>query len=491
MTYLNDHWTLDTHRLGYEHIVDELVELAEHVEPPFATAVYGGWGSGKTSLLRKVMCRLGGDLIGIPADKALIDDPYEVNKQLHEKWYGTKNRDNQNPIRCVWFNPWQHQFEDHPLVALLHEIRAQMSFYMKTRQKVGKLSFVALKTGLRLMDDLVATVTKAFSKHGVKLDVAKMEKEGLTYESRRFESMLDSQRFQLHFETAIAHLVGDDQKNDAGKLIIFIDDLDRCQPSRVLHLLECIKLYLSTKQCVFFVGLDPQHTEAALMEQVAESQVHARQYLQKLFQLTYPLPRSRRYAEFIQTHLEELNTLQSATNPVFKFETLETRHFWEGGEYSLSEILAEILEGNPRRIKNFLNLLFMRGKLYKKRHKNSQTADPLRLALLLGLRYYYPSLYALLEEAPEHLSDFKIGFATSTLVGGSNGMIAFVAKTAFSPLHEEFFPGEGVSLKEYAVYEDEVHRQVNPLFLVQKQFKQAFMDLFVLNEQELRAYLEP
>src|SRR3712207_9366652 len=47
-------------------------------------------------------------------------------------------------FRSVWFNPWQHQFESSPLVALLNEIRQHFSIKRKLFNEVGKLADVAI-----------------------------------------------------------------------------------------------------------------------------------------------------------------------------------------------------------------------------------------------------------------------------------------------------------------------------------------------------------
>ena len=64
-----------------------LARLAESGATPMVIGIYGTWGMGKTSLMR---------LIEMELDR-------------------TK-------VRPLWFNPWEHQFDDNPVVALTYKI---------------------------------------------------------------------------------------------------------------------------------------------------------------------------------------------------------------------------------------------------------------------------------------------------------------------------------------------------------------------------------
>ncbi|MCU1248059.1 MAG: P-loop domain protein [Edaphobacter sp.] len=56
--------------------------------------------------------------------------------------------------------------------------------------------------------------------------------------------------------------------SDIDKLIILIDDLDRCSPERVIENLEAIKLFLSVSGTAFIIGADPRIVEHATGTQI-------------------------------------------------------------------------------------------------------------------------------------------------------------------------------------------------------------------------------
>ena len=46
-----------------------------------------------------------------------------------------------------------------------------------------------------------------------------------------------------------------------GRLIVFIDDLDRCDIENILAILSGLKLFLSSKQCLFVLAVDKEKLE--------------------------------------------------------------------------------------------------------------------------------------------------------------------------------------------------------------------------------------
>jgi hypothetical protein len=88
----------------------------------------------------------------------------------------------------------------------------------------------------------------------------------------------------------------DGSDGHAQRIILYVDDLDRCQPETVVHVLEAIHLLLALPLFVVYVGVDPSWLRASLrvkhQELLSEAGagVQPDQYLEKIFQLTYSLP---------------------------------------------------------------------------------------------------------------------------------------------------------------------------------------------------------
>lgn len=84
------------------------------------------------------------------------------------------------------------------------------------------------------------------------------------------------------------------------RIVIFIDDLDRCLPANALQVLESMKLFFDLEGVVFVVGLDQDVVEAAIdwhyrrpgiaLESAGRPPISGADYLKKLFQVPFALP---------------------------------------------------------------------------------------------------------------------------------------------------------------------------------------------------------
>ncbi len=76
------------------------------------------------------------------------------------------------------------------------------------------------------------------------------------------------------------------------RIILYVDDLDRCSPDRVLQVLQAVHLLLAFDLFNVVVGVDARWLEGALKTQAvgtADSELRPRDYLEKIFQIPYSL----------------------------------------------------------------------------------------------------------------------------------------------------------------------------------------------------------
>jgi predicted KAP-like P-loop ATPase len=166
----------------------------------FAICLNGEWGSGKTSLLKRVFNML----------KEQTDDRFKV----------------------LWFDAWQYERLD-PVLALLQ-----------------KIAILYDKKSSRLKE-VMTSLTLVFS------DVVLRKTTGLSVED-----------VQKHFETSVIEIETMAQTlqnmiGNEGKLVVFIDDLDRCSIDNTLDILESIKLLFNAKNTRFVVAADIKKLEIA------------------------------------------------------------------------------------------------------------------------------------------------------------------------------------------------------------------------------------
>jgi hypothetical protein len=328
--------------------IKHIAEVVRHSDPPKGIAINGYWGSGKTSALL----------------------------QLHQKLTGILPTSSEKPnnldITPVWFEAWRYQNETIPIVALLQEIRSKFSLWNNFLDETKKLAGITLTGVLGAFD---ATL-KAASGGIMSPVLGKIPEIGTQWEKDHYETKLASQHLSQLLEDAIEKALG----SSGGKLVIFIDDLDRCTPETALKLLEGIKVYLNLKNCVVIFGMDQRQIENSLRkalnlkESSNDGDHHAREYLEKICQDIYhlPIPNQAKKSKYLMGLLTELNLGSTPT------ENLE----------EIKKVLEnyDLLPSNPRKIKALANRLAM---MLRKLHSFPSFNNPSVEFIQKGLKPEY------------------------------------------------------------------------------------------------------
>lgn len=395
--YNNDFWTLEDD-LGIARTGDHLAQLALDVPTPFTIGVIGKWGAGKTSILRRAFVTLGGQLLS--QIMSLGENKNEGTAQADwNKWtYDNEKR----PISldwneelttlakqsfCVWYSPWQHQHVDNPLVSLLIEIIEQYKAQATNSKKKQKWLRDGKIVVLTLLKELLVKVPANVFNPLVTEVIKKGTDIWQNVQGTDLTELSQGQRFHIKFEEAIESLLStltddkDEKLNEEARLIIFIDDLDRCEDQVVVKLLESIKLYLNSRRCVFVFGMDDGAVLKALQHYWSDrSEDDNREYLEKLFQahLPIPIPLISKIQNFVKAQIDK-----------HKFPDSE----------KISKDIAQLLEANPRKIKNFLNSLCASWVLFAGSEQTQEHFAP-RFVLFHYLRLYHKSVWRLLERQP-------------------------------------------------------------------------------------------
>ena len=96
------------------------------------------------------------------------------------------------------------------------------------------------------------------------------------------------------------------------KLIIFVDELDRCRPSYAIQILECIKHLFDVPGVIFILAIDVEQLEATI-EKTYGAADSGESYLRKFvdWQLNIPKPRADKFARklYDDFNLQEANVL--------------------------------------------------------------------------------------------------------------------------------------------------------------------------------------
>ncbi len=269
MSGFNDEPTVED-KLTRDAMVKSLGDEIAHCAPPKVYGVHGEWGSGKTSFLYQLQLYLTGSF-----PQAMDRKDEAANNDVARDLWGHRWKPREK-VTVIWFDAWQYQNEKAPIVALLQEIRHRLPMMRKVWGKALDLGTVALESTLMNLDNLTKII-------GFK--VSEIKKVGESYEKERHAYQLPGQQIRGLLEKAIEPFV-----KGGGRMVILVDDLDRCEPEVAFRLLEGIKIYLNLKHFVFVLGMDQRIIERAIarslshIRRVRERELLAREYLDKICQ---------------------------------------------------------------------------------------------------------------------------------------------------------------------------------------------------------------
>jgi len=370
----------DDDLLGTAPYARTLAEFVYTLEPPFTVGIYGEWGSGKTSFVNFVRSYLKSETPqGLPPVRfvAFSAWPYKTSDELWRaliveiagalllKPSADASDGRRSPPQEPAAAPPARRSGLREFLArdalllrppppetgpqadydrLLSRLDAMHGGVGKGPQgqvdpeQLGLTLANAAVAALATMSPLAAAARKVFGMpSGV--DTAKLIPRERNEATRdRIQSM---EQFRSEFKELFEGAL-----KPGERVVVFIDDLDRCMPDAALDLLEAVKIFLGEVRCVFIVAADEQligqglrlrYRDLVVMDGGdAGAEVFARkgqEYFEKIIQLAIRVP--QRTAE--QTH-----NFISAQFPEWLPAT---------------DIIQAAIGGNPRRLKQYCSWL--------------------------------------------------------------------------------------------------------------------------------------
>ena len=378
--------------IDYQHLVNAVTSIVNNVNLlPCSIGVFGDWGSGKSSLMR------------------MVEETYSEDKD----------------VLIINFNGWLFEGYEDTKTVLMGRIVNEIIKKRKPQDKALKIAAKLLKkidllkigqsavkhgAGFMLMGPAglaLTTTTDILSKLSNADYEEYIKKQN---ESTDPDEILknDIQEFHLAFEELI-------KETNLKKIVVLIDDLDRCSPDTVIGTLEAIKLFLFAKNTAFIIGADERLIKHAVRRRFPEipgdNTEVGRDYLEKLIQYPIRIPplsdlELTTYINLLFTNLYtdigefehiRISVLEEKNKDQFGFTfRLENANVFvnEVNENlkealllsaQLVSVLAVGLNGNPRQTKRFLNTLLLRHQMANSKGEN---LDKRILAKLMLLEYF-------------------------------------------------------------------------------------------------------
>ena len=125
-------------------------------------------------------------------------------------------------VQAVWFDAWRYQNEAAPVVALLHEMRAQLSWVSQAVNAIDRRTKVAARGALLSMEELTRKIGFQYSR---------FQQASREWEAENLAAALPSHTLREHLRAAVEQLLPQELHGPSPpRLVVFIDDIDRCEP---------------------------------------------------------------------------------------------------------------------------------------------------------------------------------------------------------------------------------------------------------------------
>lgn len=277
--------------LGFQDYAAAIAEAVAAGQPPqFTVGLYGRWGSGKSSLLKSV--------------RRILDE--------------------QPDIITVEFDAWRYQRSQELVIPLLHAV-FQAARAREDQHLAKSLGRLVRAFGLSLSIEIPGW--------GVGTSIEKIR--DMWSETNDVPVELDDA-----FARPYDELRNVGQALGSRRIVVLVDDLDRCTSENVVSMLESINVITDVPGFVFVLALDYDVLVSAV--ELRYPHVSGHEFIEKIVQVPFRIPRieaaSAEALEAIIPNLDHFTHLAPLRN-------------------RLLGIAEVVFNGNPRSLKRFVNAL--------------------------------------------------------------------------------------------------------------------------------------
>lgn len=250
--------TLDQDDLNRQRIAFVILQKIVSDDCPSAIGVYGTWGTGKTSVLRLIE-RL------YPSQFAF---PKKIFFHTLEAWCYEAAGNLVVPIAVQ-------------LLSLLKKSSTREKFWPIIKQS---MQIAGLTVGKTILD-------AALEKVGTSLEKIDEHYEQVLNEAHKINILEQYVDEISETKKQFASLVKEICKaKKCDRLVIFVDDLDRCAPENVVTLLESVKNFFSVEQCVWVFAMDSYVVASYIDKKYDGTRMDGNCYLDKIIPEQYHIP---------------------------------------------------------------------------------------------------------------------------------------------------------------------------------------------------------
>lgn len=254
--------TLEKNIIGRNTEIINFIRLLDSIKSNFSIAIDNDWGTGKTFFVKQAKMIL----------DAYNEHSYDYELSNLERIKNVIDIKNINLHLAVYYNAWENDNQKSPLLSLIYEII-----------KVAKID--TNKTDIFInKEKIIKDGLSAIVKHFSGIDIKGLLKCVETEAKDIFKEIKGQKSIKEQVDNILNNLL----LEHGERLVIFIDELDRCRPTFAVELLEQIKHYFDNDKITFVFSTNIKQLQYTIKKYYGEA-FEAKRYLDKFFDLTISL----------------------------------------------------------------------------------------------------------------------------------------------------------------------------------------------------------
>lgn len=276
--------SLIENRIGRNKKLTNFIKLISSVEDNRIIALNGAWGSGKTFFIKQFELLIN-VINNYDENGAIINEELKTNnllclqniseEQINELNKIIKNNQTDlrkyfegNQINCLYFNAWEYDNNSEPILSIIYKI---INDFPHLSAHIENLKFKQM-TGI--IDAVSLFLSKGIFKASDYVSSKKL-----------IENIKTSEEIKIQINELFDKLLVE----NSNKMIIVIDELDRCRPMYAIRLLEEIKHYIKNENIIVVLATNMLQLSNTI-KNIYGYNFNVDEYLDKIIDITFSLP---------------------------------------------------------------------------------------------------------------------------------------------------------------------------------------------------------
>jgi Cdc6-like AAA superfamily ATPase len=456
---------LEQDTFGHKHIADAVVDSILSTRPPFTIGIFGGWGTGKSSLLELISSNLKDEKVATVTIDAWRYSSAENLRRAFLVHVARELAPNLlNDLRRRLYTSEQETLPEKPskldkpklpsleyvldiiktflgLVVIFFGFLFVVFAFRTVIVNQGITEFFTKFDWVGFLDKFVDLAFVPFLLTLINYLRLYVIQRPVTVIQERIDA---DELFSEYFEKVVKEAIKGPLSKK--KLVIFVDNLDRLTDDKMVDALESLKTYLINTHCVFIVACDDNVVRTVInnsdrIPKANENHIGngkaGEHYLDKFFQQTFRLP------EFMAIDLTDFAVKNFITTNMYT-----ELHAQNVDVRNLVSIILPSDVNSPRKVKRLLNEFIALYEIVRRRENEKDgklksgtlTKNIEFLGKFSTVRAEYPLFYRALTEGTALLNEITESFqqqeneaAQKKLIDWgitySSSLIAYLRKT--------------------------------------------------------------